>query len=63
MPEFYYDDPGDDTKRLGQRIYEKALSGRRGFRPDQVGIETDDNVWLEIFEAIGVAAKEPKSEA
>lgn len=58
MPEYYYDNPGDDVKRLGQHIYHKALSDRRGFRSDQIGIPIDDDVWLEIFEAIGAAASE-----
>ena len=39
--------------RIGQLIYHRALSDRRGFRDDQIGIPTTDEVWTEIFEAIG----------
>lgn len=54
----YYDDTGTDETCLGRTIYRKALHGRRGFRPDQIGIPEDDDVWCEIFEAIGQAAIE-----
>lgn len=52
----YYDDQRTPEARAGQAIYINALSDRRGFRHDQVGIPTDDDVWGEIFEAIGRAA-------
>lgn len=41
--------------RIGQAIYLKALDDRRGFRYDQLGID-DDEIWEEIFEAIGTEA-------
>lgn len=52
----YYDDIGTDKQKLGRKIYHEALSGRRGFRDDQLGIDSEDEIWLEIFEAIGDAA-------
>ena len=42
---------------LGRYIYETALHDRRGFRPDQIGID-DIEIWAEIFNAIGEAARE-----
>ena len=54
----YYDDCGSDEACLGRKIYHAALDDRRGFRPDQIGIPTSDDVWLEIFEGIGKAALE-----
>ena len=41
--------------KIGKAIYLTALDHRRGFRYDQLGID-DDATWLEIFNAIGVAA-------
>lgn len=41
--------------RIGKTIYLKALDDRRGFRYDQLGIH-DDEIWNDIFEAIGLAA-------
>lgn len=41
--------------RIGKAIYLDALDDRRGFRYDQLGID-DDEVWTEIFEAIGTRA-------
>jgi hypothetical protein len=53
----YRDDQKTPEARAGQAIYINALSDRRGFRSDQTGIPEDDDVWNEIFEAIGKAAK------
>lgn len=53
----YYDVPkGDANRELGRKIYMKALSGRRGFRDDQLGIE-DEEIWAEIFEELGKVAR------
>ena len=53
----YYDVPkGNKDREIGRKIYMKALSGRRGFRDDQLGIE-DVDIWIKIFEAIGKAAR------
>lgn len=53
----YYDVPkGNADREIGRRIYMKALSDRRGFRYDQLGIE-DAEIWAEIFEAIGKEAR------
>lgn len=53
----YYDVPkGNADRELGRRIYMNALSDRRGFRNDQLGIE-DEDIWAEIFEAIGKEAR------
>lgn len=41
--------------KIGKDIYMEALSGRRGFRDDQLGIE-ENVIWKEIFEAMGAAA-------
>lgn len=41
---------------LGRDIYMSALSDRRGFRDDQLGIE-DPETWAEIFEHIGSVAR------
>jgi hypothetical protein len=38
---------------IGARIYDAALSDRRGFRPDQIGIPGTDPVWTEIFIDLG----------
>jgi hypothetical protein len=46
----------DDHSRIGQKIYHEALADRRGFRPDQIGISESDDVWMDIFKAIGEAA-------
>ena len=55
----YFNDPiGGDAEQLGQRIYHAALAGRRGFRPDQLGIPEEDAVWVDIFRAIGLEAKD-----
>ena len=43
-------------RELGRKIYNEALYDRRGFRPDQMGIE-DKDTWDEIYEAIGQAAQ------
>lgn len=52
----YYDvEPRTPEMKIGQKIYMDALSDRRGFRDDQLGIE-DVEIWEEIFEAIGTAA-------
>lgn len=47
--------PRSRAGKIGKRIYLSALDNRRGFRYDQLGIE-DDEIWKEIFEAIGTAA-------
>jgi hypothetical protein len=53
----YYDlPPGNADCELGRKIYMEALEDRRGFRYDQLGIE-DPDIWAEIFEAIGQAAR------
>lgn len=53
----YYDvNKSDERIRIGRQIYFEALSGRRGFRDDQLGIE-DEEIWEEIFIAIYDAAK------
>ena len=53
----YYDlGEGNEDLELGRVIYMKALSGRRGFRDDQLGIE-DAATWAEIFEHIGKVAR------
>jgi hypothetical protein len=52
----YYDVPkGNAARELGRDIYLKALSDRRGFRYDHLGIE-DPDIWAEIFEDIGNVA-------
>jgi hypothetical protein len=53
----YYDLPkGNADVELGREIYMAALSDRRGFRYDQLGIE-DEDIWSEIFEQIGQEAR------
>ncbi len=53
----YYDlPPGSADCELGRKIYMEALEDRRGFRYDQLDIE-DPEIWREIFEAIGAAAR------
>jgi len=53
----YYDLPkGNANRELGRKIYMEALEDRRGFRYDQLGIE-DTEIWAEIFEAMGKAAR------
>jgi hypothetical protein len=54
----YHDRPSSADGRLGHFIYHAALSDRRGFRTDQIGISNNDEVWVEIFEEIGRAARE-----
>jgi len=39
--------------RIGKHIYKTALAHRRGFRDDQIQIDTEDPVWDEIFEEMG----------
>ncbi len=52
----YHDfEPKTRDGKIGKAIYLEALDDRRGFRYDQLGIE-DDEIWTEIFEAIGAAA-------
>ena len=48
--------PTTEVRDLGRRIYSLALSDRRGFRDDQLGIEEPDT-WAEIFDSIGQAAR------
>ena len=53
----YYEVPeGNADLELGRKIYMDALSDRRGFRYDQLGIE-DADIWAEIFEEIGKVAR------
>lgn len=52
----YYDEPETVAQRMGQMIYKRALSDRRGYRPDQVGIDESDSVCGEIFQDIGQSA-------
>lgn len=52
---YYNAEPTTREGKIGLAIYREALSGRRGFRDDQLGIE-DDDIWMEIFEAIGQEA-------
>lgn len=52
----YRGKPETEAQRIGQRIYLDALDYRRGFRPDQIGIDTEDDVWGEIFQNIGSVA-------
>lgn len=53
----YYDLPeGDPDQEIGREIYMAALHGRRGFRYDQLGIE-DTDIWAEIFQEMGRAAR------
>jgi hypothetical protein len=53
----YYDLPkGNADVELGRKIYMDALSDRRGFRDDQIDIE-DPEMWREIFEEMGKAAR------
>jgi hypothetical protein len=59
----YYDLPkGNPDRELGRKIYMKALSDRRGFRYDQLGIE-DEEIWAEIFEQMGEVARAALSPA
>ncbi len=52
----YYELPeGDEQRELGRKIYLQALSDRRGFRYDQLGIH-DPEIWGEIFDHIGMVA-------
>lgn len=52
----YYEVPeGNAERELGRLLYMNTLSGRRGFRDDQLGIE-DPEIWAEIFEALGKEA-------
>lgn len=47
-----------EAQRIGGEIYMEALSDRRGFRNDQIGIYDDFPIWREIFEDIGRVAIE-----
>ena len=47
--------PSSREGQIGKEIYLTALDDRRGFRYDQLGID-DDEIWEEIFVAIGLAA-------
>lgn len=52
----YYDVPkGNAAREIGRKIYMEALSNRRGFRDDQIGID-DPDIWAEIFGAMGRVA-------
>ena len=62
MADFYYDDIGSARQRFGRKVYTHALDDRGGFRPDQMGIPTDDDVWLEIFEALAEAVDYAKEQ-
>lgn len=52
----YNQRPKTRAGKIGKQIYENALCDRRGFRPDQIGIPDDDDIWQEIFAAIGERA-------
>jgi len=53
----YHDLPkGNADRELGRKIYMEVLDDRRGFRYDQLGIQ-DVDIWAEIFEEIGKAAR------
>ena len=53
----YYHLPlGNADVELGRKIYMQALSGRQGFQDDHLGIK-DIDIWSDIFEAIGKAAR------
>ena len=56
--DYYHSKPKRKAARIGQYIYHEALHRRRGFRDDQMGIPTDDEVWEEIFQDIGERALE-----
>ena len=49
--------PGSTNRQLGRYIYMKVLDDRRGFRYDQLGIH-DKEIWAEIFEEMGAAARD-----
>lgn len=51
----YYGKQATDEGKMGQAIYHEVLSDRRGFRPDQIGIDEGDEIWAEIFDDIGHA--------
>jgi hypothetical protein len=47
----------EGSRKIGKAIYTEALSDRRGFRSDQIGIPDDDHeVWNEIYDSLGRAA-------
>ena len=52
----YYDEQATAEARIGQAVYQGALDDRRGFRPDHVGLDTDEDLWDEIFFEMGAAA-------
>lgn len=54
--DYYYDDIGTTEQKIGRKIYQDSLSDRRGFRHDQLEIDTEDEIWLEIFGEIGKSA-------
>jgi hypothetical protein len=54
----YRNTPSSADGQLGHFIYHAALAYRRGFRTDQIGIPDNDEVWVDIFEDIGFAARE-----
>ena len=56
--DYYHDDVGNEDARLGRAIWKKSFSGRKGLRPDHLRIWEHDDVWLDIFESIGIAARE-----
>lgn len=49
----YNSRPKTRAGKIGKQIYENALCDRRGFRPDQIGIPDEDEIWQEIFQAMG----------
>lgn len=49
--------PKSQAGKIGKAIYLKSLDDRRGFRYDQIGIH-DDDIWRDIFEAMGAVAIE-----
>jgi hypothetical protein len=47
----------EGRRKIGKAIYTEALSDRRGFRSDQIGIPDDDHeVWSEIYDDLARAA-------
>ena len=45
-------EPKTREQRIGKRVYYEALYDRKGFHE----FELDEDIWLEIFEAIGEEA-------
>lgn len=54
---YYEIDESNPLVRMGRDIYMKGLSGRRGFRYDQLGIDEKDD-WEDIFTDLAYASQE-----